>query len=526
MSSNRFWALTLGLALAGAGLFAPARSALACGGFFCSANAPVNQAAERIIFAKNADGSVTAVVQIQYSGPSENFAWVLPVPGIPEVKVSSDLAFRRLQQASNPQYITTQVVEGVCDSGFLAPQGSTDSGGGGTGGGGGSSGGGVTVLASGNVGPYDFVVIQPEASSATIGAVAVDWLTNEGYDVVPPGGDPMAISTMLGSYLQGGMNLLAFRLTKGNSTGTIRPVRITYPTELPMIPIRPTAVAANDDMGVMVWVLGEARAIPVNYRSLELNEALIDWPRFGANYNQVVVAAADEAGGQGFVTERAGPASDYQDTVVLPFERDDWGALSMSADSLTSAELLVQSAWMFSAWDGYADVAERYLPDGVLIENFLNCPNCEQDLLAEAIDKEAFLDDLALDVVEPMLETQALLSSRPYVTRLYTTLSAPEMDLDPLFDFNSDLGDASNVHNATQVVECAPGLTMAEVPSRFVLEDGRVVRVAPGAPWPFNPGATEALPANSAILQLSTSGDGEILRNNAAAIDALLARHN
>ena len=39
--------------------------AQACGGLFCAAAAQVNQAAERIIFSKNADGTVTAVVQIQ-----------------------------------------------------------------------------------------------------------------------------------------------------------------------------------------------------------------------------------------------------------------------------------------------------------------------------------------------------------------------------------------------------------------------------------------------------------------------------
>ena len=71
-----------------------AEPAHACGGLFCSATAPVNQAAERIIFSKNEDGSVTAVVQIQYQGPSEEFAWVLPVPGIPEVEVSSEKAKR------------------------------------------------------------------------------------------------------------------------------------------------------------------------------------------------------------------------------------------------------------------------------------------------------------------------------------------------------------------------------------------------------------------------------------------------
>ena len=93
-----------------------------------------------------------------------------------------------------------------------------------------------------------------------------------------------AASTMLGSYLSGGMNLIAFRLTKGNAAGTIRPIRMTYASERPMIPIRPTAVAANDDMGVMVWVLGESRAVTVNYKTLELNESLINWLNGGQRF--------------------------------------------------------------------------------------------------------------------------------------------------------------------------------------------------------------------------------------------------
>lgn len=528
MSGNRFvpYVVGLGLVVPLVLAFSP-EPARACGGFFCSANAPVNQAAERIIFSKNDDETVTAVVQIQYSGSSEEFAWVLPVPGIPEVGVSSDLAFRRLQQASNPQYITTTVVEGRCKTrrgSDGASAGSAPPGGGGSEGGG--LDGGVNVLASGTVGPYDYVVIEPEASYEEVGDVVVEWLINQGYDVVPPGGDPDDISELLGSYLQEGMNLLAFRLTKGNSTGTIRPIWITYASTRPMIPIRPTAVAANDDMGVMVWVLGEYRAVPINYKGLELNEALIDWPRAGANYNQVVIAAANEAGGQGFVTERAGPSTDYQNAIVFPFELQDWEALAMSPDALTSSELLTESARLFGAWDGYRSLVERFLPEDVGVDEFLACPWCEQDRLGEEIAKLSFVEALGTEVVEPMIATQELLMSRPYVTRLYTTLSAPEMDLDPVFDFNPDLPDESNIHNARQVIECHRRIYFNEAPSRFELEDGRVVRVAAGAPWPFAPGEEDAPPANALVLELSTSGPGTVVSDNGNEIDEVLARHN
>jgi MYXO-CTERM domain-containing protein len=525
MSRNAF-VLGFGPALVLA-LIAHAAPAHACGGLFCSASAPVNQAAERIIFSKNADQTVTAVVQIQYEGPSEEFAWVLPVPGVPKVEVSSDLAFTRLQQASNPQYNLTTEVEGRCktdrNGSLNASAPSADAGSGGSGGSGGF--GGVNVLASGTVGPYDFVVIRPEASYERIGDVAVEWLTFEGYDVVPPGGDPDDISALLGEYLQGGMNLIAFRLTKGNNTGTIRPIRITYDSEQPMIPIRPTAVAANDDMGVMVWVLGESRAVPVNYKSLELNQALINWLTGGSNYNQVVIAAANEAGGQGFVSERAGLSSDYDNVIIFDFEKDDWEALQMSAMALTPFELLAESTQRFGGWDGYRGLLEDFLPESVDVDQFLSCPGCDPVAL-DGLDTQAFIEGLAEEVVEPMIATQELLGSRPYVTRLYTTLSAPEMDLDPLFDFNPDLPALSNVHTARQVIECHRSVYIWEAPSRFHLEDGRVVRVSAGDPWPFTPGDEEAPPASALVLELTTSGPGTVVEDNSEAIDQALAEHN
>ena len=519
MSAKRFF---LGLAsLMALSVCLQARSAQACGGLFCSASAPVNQAAERIIFSKNSDGTVTAIVQIQYEGPSEEFAWVLPVPGIPEVGVSSDAAFTRLQLASNPRYNLNTEIEGECaeeDQVTLNGNGGTT----GTGGGGGSGGEPVVVLDQGNVGPYDYVVVQPDGAFEHVGDVMVEWLTNEGYDVVPPGGNPEDISSLLGSYLEDEMNLIAFRLSKGNDEGTIRPIRITYPSEQPMIPIRPTAVAANDDMGVMVWVLGGARAVPLNYRSLELNEALIDWLTGAANYNEVVIAAANQAGGQGFVTESAGPSEVYDETIVAELERETWEHLVFYAAGLSSDEVLRESS-RFSSWDAYRDVVERFIAEED-VDAFIQCPACGFDL--PPFDKDSFLTALGSEVIQPMLDTQELIESHTYVTRFYTTLSAPEMDLDPTFAFNTELEPVSNLHNATRVFECNPAISLNEAPSRIELEDGRLVRLAPGASWPFTADAPEAPPANAIVAQLATSGFGRVVSDNGDAIDRALASHN
>src|SRR6188768_1033573 len=92
--------------------------ASACGGFFCNQSQPVNQAAEGIIFADNGDGTVTAVIQIKYQGPSQNFSWLLPISSVPktdsDIGVASDLAFQRLQSATNPNYSLTTTIEGTC----------------------------------------------------------------------------------------------------------------------------------------------------------------------------------------------------------------------------------------------------------------------------------------------------------------------------------------------------------------------------------------------------------------------------
>ncbi len=493
----------------------------ACGGFFCNQGAPVNQNAERIIFAKNADGTVTAVVQILYSGPSERFAWVLPVPGTPDVGVSSNIAFQNLQNSTNPVYRLQQRIEGRCaDAGTArsgAPTGASfDSGVSVE-----QEGDEVRVVDSGSVGPYDFVNISVDPGASQVSDVAIDWLQDNGYDV-----DDMGRTT-LGPYLEAGMNLLAFRLTKGTETGSIRPIMLTYETERPSIPIRPTAVAADDDMGVMVWVLGGARAVPVNYRTLELNEALINWFNPNSTYNDVVIAAANEAGGQGFVTEMSG-ATEQLPEVFPSFVKQRLDEAMAAADSMTDADLLRETLGSVSGWDGVRETITEAVPvpTDSTVDELVSCVSCVYPRGADipGFDKTAFLETFEANVVEPMSKTQELLTSLPHFSRLYTTMSASEMTLDPEFDFNRGLDDVSNTHVADQVVECNPSVSMFDAPWRILLPQGGTVRGS-GTQWPFSLGES-GQPINRRILQLSTSGNGEIITDNVGAITSALTEHN
>ena len=90
-------------------------TALACGGFFCQ-NSPVDQNAERIIFTQNKDGTVSAYIQIQYTGSAPGFSWILPLPeaiGPEDIEVPEDAmaAFTELEVATDPVFIPPELPE-------------------------------------------------------------------------------------------------------------------------------------------------------------------------------------------------------------------------------------------------------------------------------------------------------------------------------------------------------------------------------------------------------------------------------
>jgi hypothetical protein len=493
------------------------RPAAACGGFFCSATNPVNQAAERIIFAQNTDATVTAVIEIQYQGPSTNFSWLLPVSGVPDkVGIASTAAFQLLQQRTNPQYNLTVRVEGTCaqepnrgDSGFLAsksanagPQAAEDSG----------AGKGVTVEASGIVGSFEWVVISLDDTLTDPADAAVMWLGKNGYDV------PQGAPGLLGPYLADGLNLLALKLKKGADTGSIRPIVLTYDASKPMIPIKLTSVAANDDMGVLAWVLGDAQAVPKNYYALELNEARINWFSASSNYNQVVSAAADDAEGQGFVTEMAGPTSAFKDVIWGSYQEQAWQRILAYPPS-EAMQAFRDAVNNFSGFDGLGDVVVEHTtyPAGMSLDQVRQCPGCVQPTSVDA----SFVAAVGSNVVEPMRVVQTLLDSHPQMTRLYTTMSAGEMTVDPLFTFNPDLAPVNNVHTAERVIECSSDYYQNSAPWRIELPKGGIVRGGPATlgTWPT---AFDSQPPNRRILRAGESGDGNVLEDNGASIEASL----
>jgi len=343
--ANRLWLWAVVALVSGASITVlDLQPAAACGGFFCQGS-PIDQNAERIIFTQNRDGTLSAYVQIQYTGSAPDFSWILPIPepiGPENLAVPEDAmaAFTELEVATDPVFVSPEMPQCALDQMRALPLMAEM-----------ASDGGVDVFSSGEVGPYGFNVIGSEDPDAL-----VNWLRDNDYRVTAE------MEPLIDLYVQERFVFLAMRLLPDSNAQDVQPIKLTYPSERPMIPLRLTAVAANQDMAVMVWIYADRQARPVNYAELAIPYKDLTFFGFGgnSNYRTLMGERADEYGGQAFITEYASPTRE-------------------------------------------------------------------------------------LAVNHPLL--QELRAKYPYVTRLNTVISPEEMTVDPIFDYDAQRKDVSNIHD-------------------------------------------------------------------------------
>ncbi len=288
--SRSLAALLIAVAALAASAVTPAG---ACGGFFCQ-NDPVDQVAERILFTVNDDETITSLIEIAYQGEAADFSWVLPIPeaidaDALQVPENGELVFDELHSLTDVQFINppqTECVVNLRNVEMVEDSATAEE-------------GGVDVFASGEVGPFGFDVI-----GSTDPAALVTWLRDNNYRV------DASMEPLIDIYVEDQFAFIAMRLLDGETAESIAPIEITYPGTQPMIPIRLTAVAAFPQMPIFVWILADEQAVPENYEHFEIATEEITFTPFGfPDYPFLVQNRADAVGGQGFITEFAGPAN-------------------------------------------------------------------------------------------------------------------------------------------------------------------------------------------------------------------------
>lgn len=490
------------LSLALTAVLALPAPALACGGIFCNAAQPINQSAERIVFAQQGD-EITMHVQIAYQGPPTEFAWILPVSPEVEDGLSSQILFDVLDGQFAPLFRAEQRWAdcGYDDRAVFGGAGGAG-GQGGEGEGEGEGEGGVQVLSREAVGPFDRVILTADS----VGDLR-DWLDENAYQV------PEGVDEKLRPYVDAGSAFLALKLLPGTDAGDIQPIRLRYPGDVISIPILPTGVAAEPDMGILVHVLADQRAVPLNYLHTIINDAAIDWFGFGLNYSDVVAAAVDEAGGQAFVTDYAGPMGDVP---VLPL---------IDVRAITAANTVNDLLGVLEFVPLTNDLLRIFKTIEGLPDDYFECPRCYSGLEAEVagyadlpVDGAALAARIETEINEPLIEINVLFGL-PYVTRMFTTMSADEMSLDPLFGFNPDLPEVSNIRVATfynmcpedgqpTIIETANGvMATGDKMQPIRRQRGRTIR-------------GQNVPASLFVEQLSEAGLPVVVQDNRETVAA------
>jgi hypothetical protein len=377
----------IGAAL-GLGLALHAPPALACGGFFCGQQ-PVDQTAERILFEVGAD-SVTMTTQISFNGAAADFAWVLPLSDVPlegSLAVLRQQALNALDSNSGPLFQQPPDPECYsCRGCEFDPPSDIDEGQ--------ST---VEVYVRAEVGEYDVAVIASNDPDEL-----VDWLRSEGYRITA------SMEPYIARYTEEGLKFLALKLGETADVSDLRPFRFSLPGTTPSIPLRMTALAAEPEMSIVAFVLADVRFEGKNWANLEIPDDQIRQdplsPRFpvATNWPHLVARAVDAAGGQGWVTEFAGPSASYADTVRAQLESQSFAT---PEDAEAAAQLLT------------------------------------------------------------------VLEAHPYLTRLYTRLSAEEMTSDPVLG-RSALGDVDRLHPLSRFVngldQCSDDQRTSSDPCDFV----------------------------------------------------------
>jgi len=298
-------ASTIFASLVALAVWAAPAPASACGGFFCNNGTfiAVEQTKERILFEVNGDGTLTVDVEIGYTGAPEGFAWVVPVPPsfTGELGVLPPSTLRLLDAATSPRIIPPGQFGWDKEDAFDSA----------TGGGDdddldGDDDDDVDVTELPQVGPY-----APQLISSTDAAALTAWLNDNGYLIT----DEMA--PFVAEYVSAGMNFLGMKLAPEAKVQDIAPIAITYTGDQPMIPLVLTAVAAEPEMGILVFIAGSERYEPANYEGLTIDTDLLQAdPRTGeTNYYPLLSYLADSFDREAFFTEYSDSSEGLADLV-------------------------------------------------------------------------------------------------------------------------------------------------------------------------------------------------------------------
>lgn len=484
-SGSAWWRAAIALVLC----LGPQR-ALGYGALFTTA-APVEQTQAKVLLRIDpAAHQLDVLLEVSYRGEPSDFVWLLPLRAAPTtIELGSSHAFTVADQLTAPRFeLSSTKRVGICttdpapgraspspDPGFQANE-TPD----------------IVPVLRAQLGPYETTVL-----AGTEAADIEAWLVRNQYRVTS------AMMERVAPYLARGDVLLALRLHSPEaSTGDLQPLALRLPSDDLSLPLRMTAIAAADDVALTAFFLAPSgRAIPDNVLHVVPNLARIDWLNRGANYRQLIAAAADEGGGNAFTTEFAGSAQTFAGKIFREGQVDLAALRAASTVEAFVAEVERQGLDDRLELPGILRRAITAVAlDEALAVDPPGCLRCYADQLgAHTLDAGSAAREIEERILVPERRAQQLFDQSGTLTRLLSVTSAPDMVVDPTFSFEEGLPTVENVHTASLVLDCGVAGVPGSAGGRVELEDGSTIELdAQGKADPLIAG----LPAAARVEQL------------------------
>lgn len=200
----------------------------------------------------------TLVLQVKYSGNVEDFAWIVPIPALPEensISTEKDSIFKQLHDWTQPRvYREREKAKGY----GLDEEGAPEI----------ISGPEVQVWERLQVGPYEVAVLSGSSSQALI-----SWLASNGYPF------PEEAGPTIDFYVQKKWYFLATRvqvqspLPGSNSTyqAGLPALKMTFQTEKPVFPLRISELTSAEESEIELYIAAPHRMVCENYQTVAMD---------------------------------------------------------------------------------------------------------------------------------------------------------------------------------------------------------------------------------------------------------------
>lgn len=293
------------------------------GGFFGKGGVrreAVSSPAQKAVILRERQAWEALLLQTTYRGPSADFAWVIPVPGLPSrdgVFLADPMVFDVLDEITRPR---TEIVlrDPLRGNEILIPGKEGLLGGMGVGGPGGAGGPGmpprVIVHERMEVGDYDVSIL-----SATGRGVLVDWLNRNGYAY------PRVAEKLADDYVSRGWHFVALRIASRTQEKTmvlkeVAPVGLWFPSEKLVFPLTLSKVSAPPRTTLLLFVLDAWGS-----RCAELPAATFPQAtkgKRGSTYADLVRGLAAKQPGQQMVCEAVVRMGPWPKEIIVTADKD------------------------------------------------------------------------------------------------------------------------------------------------------------------------------------------------------------